>query len=41
MRPNQSLLRSLIALSALPTVPVDDQALEVISVALPVALAVY
>ena len=32
---------ALIALSALPTVPVDDQSLAVISVALPVGLAVY
>ena len=34
-------LGALVALSALPTVPVDDQALAVISVALPVGLAVY
>ena len=34
-------LGALIALSALPTVPVDDQALAVISVGLPVGLAVY
>jgi hypothetical protein len=32
---------ALVALSALPTVPVDDQALAVISVGLPVGLAVY
>jgi pimeloyl-ACP methyl ester carboxylesterase len=34
-------LGALLALSALPTVPVDDQALAVISVGLPVGLAVY
>jgi pimeloyl-ACP methyl ester carboxylesterase len=34
-------LGALVALSALPTVPVDDQALAVISVGLPVGLAVY
>ena len=32
---------ALVALSALPTVPVDDQALAVISVGFPVGLAVY
>ena len=34
-------LGALVALTALPTVPVDDQALAVISVGLPVGLAVY
>jgi hypothetical protein len=31
----------LVVLTALPTVPIDDQALAVVSVGLPVALAVY
>ena len=34
-------LGALVVLTALPTVPVDDQALAVISVGLPVGLAVY
>jgi hypothetical protein len=34
-------LGALVALTALPTVPVDDQVLATTSIALPVALAVY